>query len=293
MQFSDVRLTFIASLFALFVSQASNAAVLIDGPEVDLTTEDMDQIMLVIPEENKKTILADFTELRRVMDSTYLAKALAAKAESLGLDKDPAVEAGIWHKKLNLMTAAYLDRKIDEALAQSDFAKAAHEEYLSNPDKYKTQPSAEVSHVLLARTLGREGAEEIRKRILSNELTLEEAAQQYSQDKASSDRGGKLGRIKPGDTVEPFDQMVFHVMKEEGEISPIVDSQFGFHIIRLDHLYPAEQKTFDEVKEEIAEDMRKKRRARLREDVLIEVRDDPDTRAIEDEMKKYHTSQGQ
>jgi peptidyl-prolyl cis-trans isomerase SurA len=61
--------------------------------------------------------------------------------------------------------------------------------------------------------------------------SFEEMAKEYSQDPGSKNRGGDLGFTKRGDFVQEFEEAAFAL--EEGEISDIVETQFGFHLIKL------------------------------------------------------------
>jgi peptidyl-prolyl cis-trans isomerase D len=76
-----------------------------------------------------------------------------------------------------------------------------------------------------------------------------ELAKQYSEG-PTGPRGGDLGAFTRGRMVKPFEDAAFSL--NEGEISDIVETQFGFHIIRLEKIEPANTKPLEEVKDEIA-----------------------------------------
>ncbi|MEJ2333973.1 MAG: SurA N-terminal domain-containing protein, partial [Desulfobulbaceae bacterium] len=77
-----------------------------------------------------------------------------------------------------------------------------------------------------------------------------ELAKQHSEG-PSAPRGGDLGFFTRGRMAKPFEDAVFSL--QEGEISDIVETQFGFHIIKLEKIEPAHTKTLEEVKGEIAD----------------------------------------
>jgi peptidyl-prolyl cis-trans isomerase D len=64
-----------------------------------------------------------------------------------------------------------------------------------------------------------------------------ELAKQYSQDPGSKDNGGDLGFFARGAMVKPFEDAVFKL--KQGQLSGIVESSFGFHIIKLTEIKPA------------------------------------------------------
>jgi hypothetical protein len=74
-------------------------------------------------------------------------------------------------------------------------------------------------------------AEQLRERAASGE-DFAQLAEEYSQDPGSAQRGGDLGFFGRGRMVAPFEEAAFQL--QPGEISPVVESPFGFHIIRLE-----------------------------------------------------------
>jgi parvulin-like peptidyl-prolyl isomerase len=104
----------------------------------------------------------------------------------------------------------------------------------------------------------REKAQEILKRIRAGEDFAALAAA-YSDDDSSKARGGDRGFstrgiiITPND--DPFGNVAF-AMSNIGEISNVVETQDGYHIIKLTGLERARRKTFDEVKRQLIEDFK-------------------------------------
>ena len=72
---------------------------------------------------------------------------------------------------------------------------------------------------------------EIKEKIANNAGTFEDLARQYSQDTTTAVKGGDLGWLAPGDAGSEFDQ-AFATLKP-GEISDVIESPFGYHLIRL------------------------------------------------------------
>ncbi len=90
-----------------------------------------------------------------------------------------------------------------------------------------------------AKTVARVKAESLLKEIRAGG-DFEKIARRESHDSGSAVQGGDLGWNRRGDMVPAFDEMMFFL--PPGEISPLVETQFGYHIIRVDRVQPAERK---------------------------------------------------
>lgn len=78
----------------------------------------------------------------------------------------------------------------------------------------------------------------IRNEILAGNITFEDAAAKYSLDRGSNQRGGKMGYVTPGRFPWPFEEAAYDL--KVGEISPVINSGMGYHIIRLESEEPNE-----------------------------------------------------
>ena len=112
--------------------------------------------------------------------------------------------------------------------------------YKANVDKYQNQQQREASHILIAasknappaeKAKAKAKAEDVLNQIRKNPKQFEELATKYSQDPESAKKGGDLGSFGRGMMVKPFDDAVFSM--KVNEISNIVESDFGYHIIKL------------------------------------------------------------
>ena len=80
----------------------------------------------------------------------------------------------------------------------------------------------------------------IKQDIVSGKLTFEEAAKQYSMDPGSAANGGSLGFVGRGMFVKPFEDAAFALAP--GELSDLIETQFGMHLLRLDEKTPTQIK---------------------------------------------------
>ncbi len=134
--------------------------------------------------------------------------------------------------------------------------------YDQHRDEYRVPEQVKVSHILIKTPLpgpdgkvDEKGVQEAQQRAqdILNKLkagaNFEELAKKYSEDPGSAKEGGSLGWIGRGRTVPEFEKAAFSLPK--GQMSGLVKSSYGFHIIRVDDKQQAHMKTLDEVKSDI------------------------------------------
>jgi peptidyl-prolyl cis-trans isomerase D len=148
--------------------------------------------------------------------------------------------------------------------------------YDKNRDQYRVPDEVKVAHILIktpaAGADGKvddKGVEEARKKAedvlkqLKSGAKMEELAKKYSDDPGSAKQGGELGWIGRGRTVPEFEKAAFSLAP--GQISDLVKSSYGFHIIRTEDKHEAHTKTLDEVKGEIEPLIKQQKASRMME----------------------------
>jgi peptidyl-prolyl cis-trans isomerase D len=141
--------------------------------------------------------------------------------------------------------------------------------YNQNQQLYKVDPQVKVRHILISvDTNGGPGADAAAKAkaqgILDqlrkdNGKDFADLAKKNSDDPGSKDQGGELGWVKHGVTVPEFDQVAFS--QQPGQISGLVRTQFGYHIIQTEEKQDAHVKSLDEVKSSIIDTLTKQKDA--------------------------------
>ncbi len=144
--------------------------------------------------------------------------------------------------------------------------------YDQHRDDYRMPEQVSVSHILIKTPLpgpdgkvdpkgveeARKKAEDVLKQVKAGG-NFAELAKKYSEDPGSGKNGGSLGFIGRGRTVPEFEKAAFSLPK--GSISDLVQSSYGFHIIRVDDKQAAHVKTLDEVKDQIEESIKQQKAA--------------------------------
>lgn len=132
----------------------------------------------------------------------------------------------------------------------------------SQKERYQQGEERRASHILLAaeksnadaRTKARAKADELLVQLRAKPADFGRLAKQHSQDPGSAANDGDLGFFGKGSMVKPFEDAVFAL--KEKEISAVVESDFGFHIIQLTGIHPAKGRAFSEVRGEIEAELK-------------------------------------
>lgn len=104
-------------------------------------------------------------------------------------------------------------------------------------------------------------AEELLAQVRKAPDSFAEVAKKNSQDQGSAAQGGDLDFFTRGAMTKPFEDAAF-ALKDKGEISNVVETEFGFHIIRLTDLKAAKVRTFEEVRPELEAQQRREQAQR-------------------------------
>jgi len=136
--------------------------------------------------------------------------------------------------------------------------------YQQRQEQYRTPERVRVRHILLKTTEKpkeeipkiRARAEELLKQIRGG-ADFAELAKKNSEDPGSAEKGGDLGWIVRGQTVQAFEDTAFSLKPKE--ISGIVTTEYGFHILQVLEKEQARLRPFEEVKAELARDLKRQR----------------------------------
>ncbi|HEX3320231.1 MAG TPA: peptidyl-prolyl cis-trans isomerase [Terriglobales bacterium] len=159
--------------------------------------------------------------------------------------------------------ARYVVVDLDKISAKTQVTREELQAYYDqHRDEYRVPEEVKVSHILIktpapgadgkvddkAVEAARVKAEDVLKQVRSGG-DFAKLAEKYSDDPGSAKSGGSLGFIGRGRTVPEFEKAAFSLPK--GQVSDLVKSSFGFHIIRVEDKHEPHMKTLDEVKEQL------------------------------------------
>ena len=172
---------------------------------------------------------------------------------------------------------ALLAKVAEEANPQAT-DQEAQDFYNSHPAVFDSGERVKASHILVRVPEGATGpgkealrkkAEGLLQRVRAKE-DFAALARESSEDPGSARNGGDLGAFGRGQMVPPFEQAAFAL--KPGEVSGIVETAFGFHIIKVTERIPARKLPFAEVKERLKAEMVQQKRQRAQQSYVNSLR---------------------
>ncbi|MHB1960507.1 MAG: peptidylprolyl isomerase, partial [Acidobacteriaceae bacterium] len=146
------------------------------------------------------------------------------------------------------------------------------EYYNTHQQQFQVPEQVRVRHILIkvpsnanAQTVAaaKAKADDILKQLKAGG-NFADLAKKYSDDPGSKAQGGELGFIQHGATVPAFDQTAFSL--QPGQLSPVIRTQFGFHILQVEEKQPAHLKSVDEVHDLILANLTQQAQAKAAQD---------------------------
>src|SRR5882762_947051 len=150
--------------------------------------------------------------------------------------------------------------KLTESVALTD--EQLRRAYEQNKDRYRTPERVKARHILLM-TSGKSPQEESKLKVQAEDLLKQvksganfaDLAKKHSEDPGSKEKGGDLDWVVKGQTVPEFEKALFDL--KPNEISAVVKTTYGFHIIQALEKQDAHLKTLDEVRSELTTELKK------------------------------------
>ena len=182
--------------------------------------------------------------------------------EELNLFFEGNKQAYLTEPQVKLRYITFLNEQALPATQLSD--QEIEQYYQMNPDKFSTPEQRQARHILL-RSDPKDSPElqAAKRKKLEAILALAKAGKDFSQlarensEDASGKNGGDLGFFSKEQVVPPFADAAFAL--KEGEISTIVETQFGLHLIKLEKIRPAQVTTLAAAREQISAELKAQR----------------------------------
>ncbi|WP_278534831.1 peptidylprolyl isomerase [Delftia acidovorans] len=237
---------------------ADAATTFAHGGQVAVTSLDVEaDVQGRLPTEVRKQALSSKQTVGQIAENLYVRRTLGEQAAAQELDKDPKVAAALRVARDKVLSDELMNRAVQKSELSADaLLKQARTVYTAKPERFQAPEQVQARHILIAGTTpeAKAQAEAILAQ-LKGGADFAKLAQEHSADKGSAARGGDLGLFAKGRMVPEFEAAAFALQKK-GDLSSVVQTQFGYHVIQLEEKRPAGLRPFDEVKDELVREVR-------------------------------------
>lgn len=238
----------------------------VDGEDVT-----KNEFELLLPKDAEYAITPE--EKRAYLEAWITTELLYQEAVRAGLGEDAAIRARLAQIRKDLIADRLIQQVVQEKAVVSEAEVRAY--YERHAREYTNE--FRVSHVLTA-TL--DDAERVRELLKS--APFDAVAKKYSVDRHTRG-GGDLGFLSKGNMIPEFEDAVFNM--QVGDVSDVIESEFGYHIIMLTDIRPSGQElSFEDFREEIVGRLMIKKRAAVYDSLIASLRSGKEVRILDQEL---------
>jgi len=261
-------------VFGIAVAQAGGPVARVNGvditePELNFAEAEVGAEIAGLPVESRRRVLVEY-----LVEAHLFAE--AADKNQLGKGKD--FDDRVAYYRLRALRDTFYEKKVRDAVTDAQ-AKAAYDEQIG---KLTPEPEVRARHILLKTE---QEAKDVVKQLKAG-VDFTELAKK-SSDGPSSQTGGDLGYFSRGQMVKPFEDVAFTL--EKGQISNPVQTEFGWHVIKVEDKRNRPLPSYDEVKDQLVASLIQNKLKtvvqELRTTAKVEIVDPELKKAIEDDAK--------
>jgi len=243
-------------VLAAIPAQGANDPVVARAGTQTYTLGDFNRWIGYHGDEAQATLAKDLKQRHALLKRVVVNRIIADYARAQGFDQRPAVREKQALVVENFLATEYLEEVVAGAVKATD--EEVQQYYEQHPDEFTTPEAVRASHILVQvartapepeRAAARAKLEGIQRRLQAGEdfATL---ARELSEDPGAKQNGGDLGFSPRGRMVPEFETVAFAL--KPGETSGVVETQFGFHLIRVEERRAAECQPLAAVQQRIA-----------------------------------------
>lgn len=259
MKKSLVIVLVVAALMAGCNKGNEGKAIMKVGKEV-ITEKDLTNALEQLPEQYKEYYSSEEGK-KQLLERIAEQKMLAMEAKGMGLEKTEDFKIKMEQAKDMALAQLAVKKNIIDGVKATDADIKA--EYEKNKENYKMDEEVKASHILIKteanmsaaqKQEARAKASEILKQAMEGKVEFSELAKEHSASPEGAQNGGDLGWFSRERMVKPFSDAAF--AGEEGKVMPnLVETQFGYHIIKVTGKRPAGFKPLEDVRKQLEEQL--------------------------------------
>ena len=218
---------------------------------------DVERMLAYYPADTQKRLQENPVEMETLVKRMLEIKVVADVAKKEKFDQRPQIKKQLAYVADDFLSREYLAKVVmpEAAVSEADLK----EYYTQNKQSLEVPEQVRARHILFKvdpdssedeKNQAKARADAVLKRVQAGEDFAKLAAA-HSDDAGSKAKGGDLGYFSPGKMVPEFEGAAFYT--DPGEISDIVETKFGYHIIKVEDHIDARERSFEEMKDTIKE----------------------------------------
>jgi len=249
--------------FMLSVS-AEDDPILARAGDWKITLSEFNRVIRLYDRKKQEAINKNPEMKKTLLKRILKTKLIADRARAEGFTENYEMKKQLELITNDMISIQYLNKVVAKRAIVTD--KDIEEYYKAHITEYKLPERVKARHILVKvkkeftdeeKEAARRKIEGLLERVKKGEDFVE-LAKTYSDDPASARVGGDLGYFQRGRMVKPFEDVAFSL--KPGEVSDIVETRFGYHIIKVEDRKPAETIPLEKVKKSIREKLQKEMR---------------------------------
>lgn len=205
----------------------------------EITDKDLNSIIARYPED-KRAYFENEQGKKQILEQTIAFELFNKFGEEIKLNETDEFKDAVKNLSKEILTQMTINKVLSEVTITDEDAKKFYDE---NKEKFAEQGTVSAKHILVETE---EEAKNIKNEISEEKISFEDAASKYSSC-PSKEQGGNLGSFARGMMVPEFEEAAFKA--EIGEVTDGVKTQFGYHLILVEDKKEGSEKSFEEVKD--------------------------------------------
>jgi parvulin-like peptidyl-prolyl isomerase len=252
-------------------AQSTSNDVVVSRGGVTVTLQDIDTYVARVPKEHREKFIDSPARIRDMLNNLLLTKQLAEQARAAHLERQADVAVQLRSAEDEVLARARMN-DFQNSVKVPEVAALAREQYVSHKDMYKVPAKVDAYQLLISTDKhsadeAKALAEQVRTEALANPKNFEALVEKYSEDNSKASNHGLMKDATSAAYVQEFRDAA-SALGRVGDVSPVVHTTYGYHVLQLVARTPERQQTFDEVREQLVASMREQYVANQKRDFL-------------------------
>ena len=252
---SSLAVVAVIILFVSGVASAADPEILARVGNKNITKADIEALISFYPANQQAIIRMDPKNEEALLNNYVTILAVAETARRQGFDKEKNMRKQIQILSDEHLAKGYVQKNVLSKVKVTD--KDVEEYYKNHPKEFEKPETVKARHILIGfkGDMTEDQKKELRKKaddVLKKAKGGDDFAQlasEYSDDPGSKTKGGELGYFPKGNMVPEFENAAFNL--KPGVISDVIETPYGYHIIKVEDKKAAEMPAFDSIKEQV------------------------------------------